>query len=290
MKRALIYLRMSTDKQDYSIDKQRYYCEQYCNQQGFSYRDTDIIADEAISGGKNTRDGFVDVLNRLSEGSYDVLVLYSLERISRNLITLSLINENLTQWDIELHSVQGRINTSHRDSWMSFVMKAIFAEIERRTTIQRVRDGMTRKKEKMERCGLHTPYGYRLAADGEHNKNCKDEFCPGCKNIEPDDYEQEVREKANTMYHQFSKTPAHIARMLTSMFKNRNGNGFTIKSVTRMLDDYTPSRSKRKDDIFCEARSFLATDGKIGFSKEFLIDQLKQLDDQDRLDVLKVFE
>ena len=88
--KAIGYIRVSTEEQGregVSLENQRARIEGYCSYKGFAL--IDIIEDAGISGGKNkTRPGFMVLLDRIESNGIDAIVLYSLERLSRDMLTL----------------------------------------------------------------------------------------------------------------------------------------------------------------------------------------------------------
>ena len=87
---AIGYIRIFTEEQareDAGLDNQKARIEQYCTYGGFP--SAGIIANAGISGGKNkTRPGFIELLDRIEAGQAEVVVLYSLERLSGDMLTL----------------------------------------------------------------------------------------------------------------------------------------------------------------------------------------------------------
>ena len=159
---AIGYIRVSTDEQareGISLDNQRAKIEAYCEYKGFTL--TDIIEDAGISGGKNkARPGFIEVLNRIESGEVEALVLYSLERLSRDMLTLLALERLLDEHDVELHTVEGEANTSTPDGFVNFAMKAFLGEMERRQVKYRTKKAMEFKKAQGAVVGS-VPYGYR---------------------------------------------------------------------------------------------------------------------------------
>ena len=148
MKRALGYVRVSTSLQaseGVSLDNQKDRIRTYCQYRGFDL--IGIVEDAGISGGKNkARPGFIEVLDRIESGEAQGLVLYSLERLSRDMLTLLALERLLDEHDIELHTVEGEVNTSTPDGWLNFAMKAFLGEMERRQVKYRTKRAMEFKK------------------------------------------------------------------------------------------------------------------------------------------------
>jgi site-specific DNA recombinase len=151
--KAIGYIRVSTEEQareGISLDNQRAKIEAYCEYKGFTL--VGIIEDAGISGGKNkARPGFIEVLNKVESGEAEALVLYSLERLSRDMLTLLALERLLDEHDIELHTVEGEVNTSTPDGFVNFAMKAFLGEMERRQVKYRTKKAMEFKDRKSTR-------------------------------------------------------------------------------------------------------------------------------------------
>jgi site-specific DNA recombinase len=96
----------------------------------------------------------------IETGDVDVIVLYSLERISRDMLTLLALKRLLDERGVELHTVEGMIDTATPDGFMSFVMKSFLGEMERRQVKYRTKKAMEYKKSQGAVVGS-IPFGYR---------------------------------------------------------------------------------------------------------------------------------
>lgn len=223
--KAIGYIRVSTEeqaKEGVSLDNQIERIKSYCNYKGYEL--LEVIKDEGISGGKNRdRKGFVRLLGRLEENDFDAIVLYSLERISRDMLTLLCLEKLFDEYDVELHTVEGEIDTSTPDGFMGFAMRAFLGEMERRQVKYRTKRAMEYKKQKGEVVG-QVPYGYK------REKN----------SLIPDEKEQDLIRIVNRLY-QGKKTLSFIVKRLTELgYQTRQGKSFRSQQVKRIIKDYEP--------------------------------------------------
>ena len=132
--KAIAYIRCSTEGQateGVSLQTQIEAIRRYSQYKGLSI--VEEIQDAGISGGLNRgRGGFIRLLNRVQAGDADVIVLYSLERLSRDMLTLLALERLLHEYDVELHTIEGQLDTATPDGFMNFAMKAFMGEMERR--------------------------------------------------------------------------------------------------------------------------------------------------------------
>jgi len=221
--KAIGYIRVSTEdqaKEGISLDNQRKRIEDYCKYKGFEL--LEIIEDAGISGGKNkARPGFVKLLEKIESRDIDAIVLYSLERLSRDMLTLLTFERLVDEQDIQFHTVEGSIDTSTPDGWLNFAMKAFLGEMERRQTKYRTKKAMEFKR-------LHgavvgsVPYGYQREGD----------------KLIPDLNEQTVIKLVNTLYAQGGRLADICKTLAEKGIKTRSGKNFTPEQVKRIIGNY----------------------------------------------------
>ncbi len=160
------YIRVSTEeqaKEGISLDNQIERIKGYCQYKGFEL--CEILRDEGISGSKNKdREGFARILEKIEGNGFDAIVVYSLDRLSRDMITLLAFERLLNEYDIELHTIEGQIDCSTPDGFMNYAMRAFIGEMERRQVKDRTKKAMEHKKRNGEVVGS-IPYGYRRVED-----------------------------------------------------------------------------------------------------------------------------
>jgi len=244
--KAIGYIRVSTDtqaKEGVSLDNQAERIRAYCQYKGFNL--LEIIEDAGISGGINRgREGFITLLDRIEANGFDIIVLYSLERLSRDMLTLLTLERYLDDNDIELHTIEGAVDTSSPDGFMSFAMRAFFGEMEKRQIKYRTRKAMQHKKGKGEVVGA-VPYGCQ-----RHGKD-----------LLPDFAEQTIIRVINEMYIAGRKL-TDITRALNESGRlTRTGSPWTPEQVRRLISDYSGKFKKSRTKISTVARQFIVAIG-----------------------------
>lgn len=253
-KLAIGYIRVSTEEQvreGQSLDNQAARIREYCQFRALEL--VDIVCDEGISGGTNRkRHGFNDLLDRIEAAGIDAVVLYSLERLSRDMLTLLALEKYLDEFDVELHTIEGTVDTSTPDGFMTFAMKAFLGEMERRQVKYRTKKSMEHLKGKNRLVGS-VPYGFKAVKKNIDGK--------GKRVLEPEPTEQTVIQEASKLY-KTGKTLKEIADALTKKGRRtRNGKSFTATQVMRMLDGYEKKWTVRRSRIGRKIRDFIATIG-----------------------------
>ena len=240
--KALGYIRVSTEKQaseGISLENQKDQIEKYCRYKGFEL--AGIIEDAGISGGVNkARPGFISLLDRIEAGEAQAVVLYSLERLSRDMLTLLALERLLDEYSIDLHTVEGQIDTSSPDGFMSFAMKSFMGEMERRQVKYRTRKAMQYKKQAGKVVGS-IPYGYKREGD----------------RLEPEAGEAGTVGIVQGLYAK-GKGLTEIARELKEQgITTRTGNDFTPGQVKRILPEYQNINAKTHTRLSQEIRNFV---------------------------------
>ena len=102
MKKALIYARFSTDLQnERSIEDQITLCRDYASRNNIDV--IDVHEDRARSGGSIMgRDGLLRLQDRAKDGSFDIVVVEALDRLSRDMEDLAGIHKRLSFLGIEI--------------------------------------------------------------------------------------------------------------------------------------------------------------------------------------------
>lgn len=160
MKRAIIYARVSTEEQaqgGYSLPSQLEKCREYATQHGY------VIVGEytdAMSGAKLARPGLDAARKELEQGRADVLIVYTADRLSRNLAHSLILREEFTKRGAELHFVdRGQFEDSAEGRLMQNV-EGVIAEYEREKIKERTRRGRIQKAQNGKWVGHSVPYGY----------------------------------------------------------------------------------------------------------------------------------
>ena len=130
-----IYLRRSLlDKDSLSIDTQLNYCKQKL-QLGEQY---EVFTDNGFSGKSLDRPEMKKLLDNLS--NYNKIIVYKLDRCSRNLLDFSNLLDKLQKHSIEFVSATENLDTTTPTGRAMINIIATFAQLERETIAERVRN------------------------------------------------------------------------------------------------------------------------------------------------------
>ena len=138
MKKALIYARFSTDLQnERSIEDQITLCRDYASRANIDV--IDVYEDRARSGGSIMgRDGLLRLMDRAKDGSFDIVVVEALDRLSRDMEDLAGIHKRLSFLGIEIRAVhEGVVNT------VLVGLRGLVGQLYREDNAHKVRRGLS---------------------------------------------------------------------------------------------------------------------------------------------------
>ncbi|MGH3569860.1 MAG: recombinase family protein [Pseudonocardia sp.] len=155
-------MRRSTDDehQPYSIEAQDVRLESYIDSQP-GWRLVARFADDA-SGASTARPGLAQAMAAARAGVIDVLLVYRVDRFSRNLRDMVMLLDELDSVGVAFRSATEPFDTSTPMGRMLVQMLGMFAQFERDTIIDRVIAGMERKAAKEKWKGGKRPFGYQV--------------------------------------------------------------------------------------------------------------------------------
>lgn len=143
--RVALYTRVSTTDKGQTVENQVLACRQ-----GMAIKAWDIVLEEqdCISGTKQRRPGLDRILAAAKRGEFDILVVWSLDRLTREGAFRALeIIQDLSQMGVGFHSLQ----EPHFDTCGPFkdaiiAIAATLAKLEREKIVERVKAGLERTK------------------------------------------------------------------------------------------------------------------------------------------------
>ena len=159
MKTAVIYARYSSDKQtEQSIEGQLRVCQEYALANKMLVVDTYI--DRAVTGTNDQRAGFQKMMKDSNKKAWDYVLVYKLDRFSRDKYETAIHRRTLKNNGIKLISAMERIPDSPEgiilESLLEGMNQYYSAELS-----QKVKRGMRETRSKGMYTGGGLPYGYR---------------------------------------------------------------------------------------------------------------------------------
>ena len=164
--RCAVYCRVSSDEglgQQYnSIDAQRDAGHAYITSQ--KHEGWSVVADDytdpAFSGGNMDRPGLKRLMGDIERGKIDVVVVYKIDRLTRNIIDFFKMIEVFERHGVSFVSVTQQFNTTTSMGRFTLNMMLSVAQLEREQTGERIRDKIAASKKKGLWMGGMPPLGY----------------------------------------------------------------------------------------------------------------------------------
>ncbi len=123
-------------------------------------RDYEIFEDAGYSGKDTDRPAFQSMMERIRKGEFSHLLVWKLDRISRNLLDFTSMYQELQKLGVIFVSKNEQFDTSTAmgEAMMQIIM--VFAALERRTTAERVAATMLSRAHSGQWNGGRVPFGY----------------------------------------------------------------------------------------------------------------------------------
>ena len=142
--RVAIYTRVSTPNQ--TTDNQRISLEQVAALRGWTI--VEIYSDHGFSGSKGRADrpDLDRMLKDAVRGKFDLIAVWSLDRLGRSLQHLIETVNELQSVGVDLYMHQQALDTTTPAGKLAFSIFGAFAEFEKSLIVERVRAGLERAK------------------------------------------------------------------------------------------------------------------------------------------------
>lgn len=152
-----IYARQSIDKKDsLSIEGQIEHCRRYAGEE------IQVFQDKGFSGKNTRRPAFTELMQAVEAGQIQKIYVYRLDRFSRSIADFSRLWEVLQTYGVEFQSVTEQFDTSSPMGRAMLNIVLVFAQLERETTAERVKDNYLHRFSLGAWPGGPAPYGFDL--------------------------------------------------------------------------------------------------------------------------------
>ena len=236
-KQYVIYSRKSkfTGKGE-SIENQIELCRQYIAMHFGEDAAENVLVyeDEGFSGGNLERPQFKKMMKDSQKIAFAAIVVYRLDRISRNIGDFAKLIEDLGDRHIDFISIREQFDTSSPMGRAMMYIASVFSQLERETIAERIRDNMHELSKTGRWLGGTTPTGYAsesvksITVDGKTKKACKLKLLPD---------EAEIIYKIFDLYEQYDSLTMTETELLRQGIKTKTGRSFTRFSIKSILQN-----------------------------------------------------
>ena len=230
-----------------SIENQIELCKnQLINKYNIKEENIKIYQDEGFTGYNTNRPQFQEMIKDIRNKKIKCVIVYRLDRISRNVTDFCNLKNEFIKYNTDFISVTENFDTSTPMGRAMLMISSVFAQLERDTIAERIRDNMYELAKTGRWLGGNTPLGYKsekvetLSVDGKR------------KNLYKLDIVFEEAEIIKLIWNKMcelkslSKLEVYL---LQKGIKTRNGNNFTRFSLITILKNpvYVIADNKIKD-------------------------------------------
>ena len=193
-----------------------------------------VFEDEGFSGGNLNRPDFKKMMTAAKDRKFKAIVVYRLDRISRNISDFSSLIEELGRLGIDFVSIRESFDTSSPMGRAMMYIASVFSQLERETIAERIRDNMHELAKTGRWLGGTTPTGYAsesvksITVDGKTKKACKLKLLPD---------EAEIIYKIFDLYEQYDSLTMTETELLRQGIKTKTGRSFTRFSIKSILQN-----------------------------------------------------
>ncbi|WP_303870410.1 recombinase family protein [Acetobacterium wieringae] len=162
-KKAALYIRVSTAMQADrdSLPMQRSDLVNYANLV-LGINDYEIFEDAGFSAKNTDRPKYQEMMGRVRNREFSHILVWKIDRISRNLIDFCEMYEEIKKYDTAFISKNEQFDTSSPMGEAMLRITLIFAELERKMTAERVLSVMIDRASKGLYNGAQPPMGYKI--------------------------------------------------------------------------------------------------------------------------------
>ena len=193
-----------------------------------------VFEDEGFSGGNLNRPDFKRMMKAAHEHQINAIVVYRLDRISRNISDFSGLIEELSRLDVDFVSIREQFDTASPMGRAMMYISSVFSQLERETIAERIRDNMHELAKTGRWLGGTTPTGYisesvkTVTVDGKSKKACKLALVP------------EEAELVRGIFDRFLATNSLTVvetELLQQHAKTKRGKDFTRFAIKNILQN-----------------------------------------------------
>lgn len=220
-----------------SIENQVEICKSRIKSQYPDISESDILIfeDEGFSGGNMNRPKFKEMMRLVKENKIKAIYSYRLDRISRSVVDFANMYEILTELNVSYISATECYETSTPLGRAMMSIATVFAQLERETIAERIKDNMHALAKSGRWLGGITPTGYKstqivgsVTVDGKERKAFK---------LDIIDSEADIIRLIFSKFLHYNSLTKTETYLLQNGIKTKNGRNYTRFSIKSIIQN-----------------------------------------------------
>lgn len=259
-----------------SIANQIELCRQYLFQKYSNITDDDIVVfeDEGFSGKNTNRPEFQKMMKAVRAKQIRAVVCYRLDRISRSVADFANIYEELDSLNVMFVSYSENYDSNTPMGRAMLQMAAVFAQMERETIAERIRDNKYALARMGRWLGGCTPHGYKsIPITGSVSANGRERKAYSLSVV---DEEAKVVKLMFRKFIEWGNLTKLEQYLEDNQMRSRNGNRFWFNAIKAILtnpvymiadEDAWNYFENKGASVYMEKSEFDGLHGIIAYSK-----------------------
>ncbi len=217
-----------------SVENQIEMCKSYifANYPGTTDADITVYEDEGFSGKNLDRPQFQKMMRDVKAQPPDCIVCYRLDRISRNVGDFASLIERLNDRNISFVCIKEKFDTSTPMGKAMMYIASVFAQLERETIAERVRDNMMMLARTGRWLGGPPPTG--LKAEKRQEVILEGKIKSSCI-LKPDPKESIILDAIFDSFYECRTLHGVKLSLHTKGIKSRNGKDFSLIAIKDII-------------------------------------------------------
>lgn len=221
-----------------------------------------VFEDEGFSGKDLKRPAFQRMMEQVRQKRISVIVVYRLDRVSRNISDFSGLIDELTKQNVAFVSIREQFDTSTPMGRAMMFIISVFSQLERETIAERIRDNMHELAKTGRWLGGNTPTGFtsesvaNVTVDGKTRKACKLKLIPE---------EGELVQTIFDLYTQTDSLTAVEAELLRRHLRSKQGNNFSRFTIKGILQNPVYATADEQAHRYFEEKGVFLFSGQEAF-------------------------
>lgn len=193
-----------------------------------------VYEDEGFSGGNLNRPDFKKMMEATKQHTIQAIVVYRLDRISRNISDFTGLIEELARLQVDFISIKEQFDTSTPMGRAMMYIASVFSQLERETIAERIRDNMRELAKTGRWLGGTRPTGYTSEAAKSITVDGKTKKIYSLKLLEE---EAKIVRLIFDLYMEYDSQTLTEAELLKRGIKTKKGNAYTRFAIKAILQN-----------------------------------------------------